>query len=91
MDVDMIERKIGADMRVMMHEAEHVLSIELVPATGIDFPLFTPGSISTSVWITGWREAILTSAPDDVDRDVIAMLDVLLSSQALPEPFLPRQ
>jgi len=75
MDTNMSERLLAARVRNMRQEAERVLSIELVPADGMHFPSFTPGSHIDVHLDNGMvRSYSLVNAPDEPGRYVIAVL-----------------
>lgn len=66
---------IRARVRTIRHEAERVLSVELVPVDGGGFPPFTPGAhidLHLPNGIT--RSYSLVNSPDEVDRYVIGVL-----------------
>ncbi|KAA1006856.1 oxidoreductase [Paraburkholderia panacisoli] len=67
---------LGARVRTIRHEAERVLSIELVPLEGTAFPPFTPGAhidLNLPNGIT--RSYSLVNSPDESGRYVIGVLD----------------
>ncbi|MDE1180787.1 PDR/VanB family oxidoreductase [Paraburkholderia sp.] len=73
--VSRVSTRIRARVRTIRHEAERVLSVELVPADGDTLPRFTPGAhidLHLPNGIT--RSYSLVNSPDDVDRYVIAIL-----------------
>lgn len=67
---------IRARVRTIRHEAERVLSVELVPVDRGSFPRFTPGAhidLHLANGIT--RSYSLMNSPDEVDRYVVGILD----------------
>jgi tetrachlorobenzoquinone reductase len=67
---------LNARIRTIRHEAERVLSIELVPSNDEAFPLFTPGAhidLHLPNGIT--RSYSLLNSPDDSGRYVIGVLN----------------
>jgi tetrachlorobenzoquinone reductase len=68
--------RLSARIRTIRHEAERVLSLELVPENGTTFPRFTPGAhidLHLSNGIT--RSYSLLNSPDDTGRYVIGVLN----------------
>jgi ferredoxin-NADP reductase len=66
---------LNARIRTIRHEAERILSIELVPANGDAFPPFAPGAhidLHLSNGIT--RSYSLVNSPDETGRYVIGVL-----------------
>ena len=73
--VSRAQSPIRARVRTIRHEAERVLSVELVPVDGAGFPRFAPGAhidLHLPNGIT--RSYSLVNSPDDVDRYVVAIL-----------------
>lgn len=73
--VSRTQTRIRARVRTIRHEAERVLSVELVPVDSGGFPRFTPGAhidLHLPNGIT--RSYSLVNSPDDVDRYVVAIL-----------------
>lgn len=67
---------LSARIRTIRHEAERILSIELVPANGDAFPPFAPGAhidLHLSNGIT--RSYSLINSPDETGRYVIGVLN----------------
>jgi ferredoxin-NADP reductase len=74
--VNRAQTRIRARVRTIRHEAERVLSVELVPVDSGEFPRFTPGAhidLHLPNGIT--RSYSLVNAPDDAGRYVVAILD----------------
>ncbi|MFM0500736.1 PDR/VanB family oxidoreductase [Paraburkholderia caffeinilytica] len=70
-----VTARLGARVRTIRHEAERVLSIELVPVEGAAFPSFTPGAhidLHLPNGIT--RSYSLINSPDENGRYVIGVL-----------------
>jgi ferredoxin-NADP reductase len=73
--VSRAQTRIRARVRTIRHEAERVLSVELVPVDGEAFPGFTPGAhidLHLPNGIT--RSFSLVNSPDDAGRYVVAIL-----------------
>jgi ferredoxin-NADP reductase len=67
---------IRARVRTIRHEAERVLSVELVPVDSDGFPHFTAGAhIDLHLPNGVTRSYSLVNSPDDVGRYVVAVLD----------------
>lgn len=67
---------LSARIRTIRHEAERVLSIELVPVNGDVLPPFAPGAhidLHLSNGVT--RSYSLVNSPDDTGRYVIGVLN----------------
>jgi tetrachlorobenzoquinone reductase len=70
-----VKTGMQARVRTLRHEAQRVLSVELVPVDGERFPPFTPGAhidLHLPNGIT--RSYSLVNSPGDVDRYVIGVL-----------------
>lgn len=67
--------RINAKVRTLRHEAEGILSVELVPAEGAFFPPFTPGAHIDMHLPNGiTRSYSLLNSPDESGRYVIGVL-----------------
>ena len=73
--VSRIQTRIRARVLTIRHEAERVLSVELVPVDGGSFPRFTPGAHIDLHLPNGITRCYsLVNSPNDVDRYVIGIL-----------------
>lgn len=66
---------LSARVRTLRHEADRVMSVELVPAQGTAFPAFTPGAHIDLHLPNGLiRSYSLVNSPGETDRYVLGIL-----------------